>query len=1691
MKKSALLVCILGIHAAICPLRAAPELPVLPFQNLTLVDEVVCGDPADAHIFTEFPSGVSQIQSILGREARVLPNPTGGGVRYFAYRVGQNLGLQAGKAYVLQIDYPEDAPRSMFILNHGAAMSRGLRTGNTLGDALHAPYVNSNPESLDMPLAGTYRTWQNLFNLHDRFSDIERLRSEGDRPFVPADGFWVIIAHFANANDPLSSGAAVSHIRLYEAPPVETYAAPISFPPDNLPRRHIFYREEMSDGMALGTRDGNNRGIYNSVDWFENKAKMMKFLGINTFATDLLEFGSNQGFDSGPGGGNSWYYVAKEPDRWEKVLNMLQNYDLDVLPYYEYSGSKGADSLGFQQRAKPLSPNLTAYTHVSWAESARADLADPETHADAKKLLDATITRYKDSADFVGAWFRSRVSQMPMSFSDQDILWYSQEKNGGVPVTRQQIIDSGTQYENFRQWWFEKRHDFVVDMRDHLRSQGIGTDATVLFTSDAGEPGRSLIPSGQVALIAEDVAAYGAVGESATSLSLALSSKRHEKALLLPRGTWGGWEWQHADPPNDPANYTSDNGAMLTYSFNKAYTVSDPASLGLFDTDSGSAIVRHFCLNEDAMTIDLGLSTRFDPLGYFVSDTEYTGPYVVMAEALAVANGNPRFLGYLSSSRYNPGFPQYVRAFNQAFLALPALPGTVLADAATDPAVVVREIVTAGYGSYLAVVNTARTDKAVTITLPDRGVVKDAVTGAVLGTGTAVALEMYPFQLRALRFDKQTTNGAVTADDSAILDEGTSVDVDVLANDSGPGTLGIESYDQPSHGTASLVSGKIRYTPAVGYFGSDSLAYTATNGTDTDTARVFFTVQDTATASDLTSWDLAYTPIGNFVAGRARVLVDGLTGEVTGTGAGLSGTTDSVYFQSQPVFGDFTVTAHVTDSSAIGDGLIGVMVRQDLNATSRMVALGLDASGVRKFFSRESPAAASTSGPLSGSGGWLRLVRIGNIVELQVSSTDSNYVTVGRRVLPGLPPKLDAGIFLTGGTITQTVRGLVQSFTVSPQVTGDDVIFFQDFSASTDVVDYFNASAPTQNQFNDIGAEADAGNWSINAGRLAISRPGLSGSNNGAGFTRVTPFAGPPTVLKMSFDLAISGNNGTFSDVAALSFGNFSSVSDYNSGGASANKVYEISIKGDGAGLFHFRINGVVAGEFVAAGSPNSIIFYLNNSGQTLPYEGPDGGNYTVDHRKASLWVNGSLIYDNQAAPSGYTADAIKSIKFRTSTSEAMTFAFDNVVIENAFSTTTDPATNTAPIAADDAAFSNEGESLLIPVRANDTDPDNGPSGLQIISISSPSFGTAAADGAQLRYTPAPGFHGTDSFAYEISDGSDIDSATVTVTVADMSLAPDLTAAGLSGTTLGTSASGSSRILADGRWEIRSGGNGTVGTSDALHLELETVVGNFIAVARVNSVHALGAAPRIGLMIREDLESGGRMAALSATDSTSYRFASRSNIDGNASEGIPVQQYALPGAWILLERHDDTISFGISQDGIQFEVVESVSIAGLGESVHVGLFAAAALGVVTDYRVHPEQTELFKQDFSSSTSVADYVDDLTTGRNQFNDLSAEAEGGTWSINGNGALQLVKTGSTSGDNAAGFMRTMDFPGPPTVMKVAFDIGITGTTSYSDLASLELGNWPSVFDYSSGGASSRYRRSAHNQGRWSGQLPVQVE
>lgn len=732
--------------------RPLAELP--PFGLLSLVDEVRCAEAGAEHGFSEAPAGASGVAEILGRPCRILPPRPREGA-WISYRLGRGKLLRPGAAYVLALDYPEDAPRSMVVVNTGNETALGFHTGLAVGDALHAKYVDSHCESLSLPLSGAWETWTLLLRLHDRFTARGLVRGEAPRPLTPEDGFEVTIACLSAENDPLSKGVAAARLALYEVVDPDALAQPLHLPPAELPHRRLFWREEMADGVIAG-KTPETRGLTRELDGYVYKADLMRFLGMNTFSKDLLEFGACQHWDSTLHGGNAWvHFDARVKDLWGEIVALMGARGFEILPYYEYSGSKGDQGLGYQRRCKPLTRD-DAYTHISWVESANADLTDPETLTDFCRMLDCTVLAFQGKARFPGVWMRSR-SQLPVSFAEATRQRFAAAANGGQAVTRIQLKADPVLYQRYLAWWQEQRRDFFIGVRDYLRQKGLG-DAFVLYSGCPGEPGVGF-GDWTPRLVTDAPDAWSAVLQQPehrvkdrameiVSPAAVVELGLYRRGLTAAGLNWGDWEVHHAQPADDPETYRGVDGVMLAHAFNRSYTVLDPATMDLFRTPAGLTMIRHYPLNENMM-YDLQDKDR---LGYFLADMERAGPACMLAEALAMASGNPTQIGYLTGGNFGRGFPAYVRDFNANYLALPALPARRLEAAASDPQVVVQAIDAGAAGTYLAVVNTGRmAAKGVRVKLPRAAPAVALASGASLAVvDGAVALDLRPFQLLAI-----------------------------------------------------------------------------------------------------------------------------------------------------------------------------------------------------------------------------------------------------------------------------------------------------------------------------------------------------------------------------------------------------------------------------------------------------------------------------------------------------------------------------------------------------------------------------------------------------------------------------------------------------------------------------------------------------------------------------------------------------------------------------------------------------------------------------------------------------------------------------------------------------------------------------------------------------------------------------
>ena len=762
--KSLLLPALAAAALAAAPARGI-KLPV--YGECTIVDSIDCSK--EDHRFADFPVGASRVETILGKPCRVLdvqPETAS----WVDWRLGEGKDLRPNGAYVVVIEYPDDEPRAFHVRNYGNNSRRSFYTGQSNGDAFEGPIVHHKPESLKIPQSGRFQTWSSLTFLGQRAAT----RDDKGKMDIATDGFEIAISQYQKSWHPLSAGIAVSRILLCEIDDEKAAWAKINYPPAPLPRRHIFWREEMADGV---TGEGGLCDSNAGLDWIEQKFRAMKIFGQNTYCKDLLEFGHNQGWDVNWKGRNNlpgakhpnwmWGGNGHDWDIWGRIVPMaVDQYGFDILPYYEYGGAAGdvncsTPPLGPQKRAEPLDitnkPNDRGinYTHIWWSEGKlRVDITDPDTLAELEYILDCTIFRFKEQVEkggFLGVLMRPRPGQWAIGFGDATRARFAAEENAGQAITRQDLKANKALYDKYIAWFGKRRAQFMDQIRDYLEKGGV-KNAVAILENDDSETGYPLKDGGSMTTDDLPFCQAALPGKNIVDVNdpSVVGQHRYLQALKTPTGTWGCWEWQHASPFCDPEHYQRLKNVWIAMPFHALFTVTDPACFDAFRNANGmQTIIRHYDLNEGALI----QGDKPGSTGYCMADWEHAGRACMIAEVNAMANGDPGIIGYLMGSNYTRGFPGPVQEFNLNFLALPALPSKVVPDAANAPDVVVRAIDGGSAGKYYAIVHTGyRPKKGVKIRLPGAKQALLAASGKPLALEKGVAtIDLKPWQLLAVR----------------------------------------------------------------------------------------------------------------------------------------------------------------------------------------------------------------------------------------------------------------------------------------------------------------------------------------------------------------------------------------------------------------------------------------------------------------------------------------------------------------------------------------------------------------------------------------------------------------------------------------------------------------------------------------------------------------------------------------------------------------------------------------------------------------------------------------------------------------------------------------------------------------------------------------------------------------------------
>ena len=725
----------------VLPALSASAQEPTPYGALRLVDEIDAADALehDPHPYMQNPFSAGKaatpgghiavaVHEILGRKARVADEPG-----WFAYRLGRG-GLRAGQTYLLRIEYPEDVPRyaAVQVQTGRDQVGVGWRNGVSPGD----PYDN-------YPLSGRWQWFDTIIVAGATTSG-----SQGAYSAAGEAGFWL---YFLNKVNPgkyfpmYAGGPAIGRIRLYEID--ATQHAPHITAPEGLPARSLLFDWEREpdqdiDGVCHYARLMGYSAVAPTILKWGTSLWAPPLAGYEAANVDHRGYSLGRRAGEAPGAPAA---VSDLPTAHEQYLRLTAENHLRYLPRIEYGGSSLLPEAAWaiDPQGGFAKPNRFA----QWS----ANLLREETYDDFKRVLDHLLKPYPD-APLAGILWRIRSERMQISYGSEDLARFFTDTGRAPPALHRKelarLVASGELAEAYRAWWFAKRAQFHVRIRDLLRSYrpdlelyyynwdidkwglGIYDQTTAKYFTDAGLAGDG-----------------NALQTYQRNLALIAGFTGDDFVRLVRTGTVNAYLSGHADQALEMEPYRTLDGIHVFCPSNYVYSSNSPQYLEYFRTGSGVAVSNTISYDENGYK-------RLHP-GFECNMVIGGGGDFSMAnELLAWFHADARVLTYTAYT-FARGFADAHRRFAQAFLALPAVPGTVLPSSDAD--VCIRSYAD---GRYVGVANRAAVAKTITVHLPGQRsalpVVTDLVADATVpcrmeGDGIAFDLTIGAMQLAAVR----------------------------------------------------------------------------------------------------------------------------------------------------------------------------------------------------------------------------------------------------------------------------------------------------------------------------------------------------------------------------------------------------------------------------------------------------------------------------------------------------------------------------------------------------------------------------------------------------------------------------------------------------------------------------------------------------------------------------------------------------------------------------------------------------------------------------------------------------------------------------------------------------------------------------------------------------------------------------
>jgi hypothetical protein len=721
-----------------------------PYGKLKLVDEIDCSVATDQETHPYLQSGFSHqadfmtpgpavnvtVDDILGKKARQSENG------WFAYRIGRDK-LKPHSNYLLRIEYAEDKPRYCPI---------EIQAGRTYLDVGWQNGVGEGDPYDPWPLSNAYQWYDTMVSLDENTTG-----TSGSYGAPIDNGFWV---YFMNKVTPgkyytmYDGGPAISRMKLYEIDAEKN--APVINPPSGLPQRVLMFdweRQPEANPEDL-TRFAKLMG-YNAVSpviikWsFSNWSDPLS--GYTSTGEDAKEYWedapSKPGTEPEPA-------ITGQESQHIKYLAATKRYGIQYIPRFEYGGSMDlpVEAHAIDKNGKTAKPDR----YGTWG----CDILNPATTDDIQKLMDHLIKPYvKDNPQLTGALWRSRCDRMQISYAKYDLDLYATDKGdlpAGSEAEQRAWASTGAGKAAYDDWWLEKRAQFHAKVEAMLQSYR--PDMKLYYYNwDGDKFGLGLVSmtswafNKQIAFSKEGGADFTKGGGKGREV---YEKDREDRKKLtgddyvkiMHSGAFLTWGTDRADYAMRPELYKNIKGIEIMCPANALWASDDPTYLNYFQTAEGLAV------SNAVMYDEIGART-INPRYEGSCTTPASSAFSMALELMDYFHGDARTLTYTTYT-YGRGFADAHRRFAQAFLALPALPATVVDQGDQD--LKVRTYSSAN-GTYVGVAYKGFAAKKFTVSVPGAKpgavvtnlVTNEAVPSQVAGNNLQFDVNSGPMELNA------------------------------------------------------------------------------------------------------------------------------------------------------------------------------------------------------------------------------------------------------------------------------------------------------------------------------------------------------------------------------------------------------------------------------------------------------------------------------------------------------------------------------------------------------------------------------------------------------------------------------------------------------------------------------------------------------------------------------------------------------------------------------------------------------------------------------------------------------------------------------------------------------------------------------------------------------------------------------